>query len=123
MPGQYLGKKNIVIVYDKYQGDNGQEKTNWRTIGEVVLFRNEDQTISEVVKLWHIPGASIRIFPVKPKEQAPQGQPAQPPVQQVPTVPQADIPIVNEAGTPPPPVATPTPPPQGDEIDCSQIPF
>jgi len=128
--GQFIEKKNIVIAFEKYQAKDGQEKTAWRTIGEVAVFRNDDQTISEVVKLYSMPGANIRVFPPKDKQQT--QQPAQPaqqayqPQQQtqqlpvIPPTPASAIPVVN-AGVPtqvPPVQAQPT-----DEIQVSQIPF
>ena len=111
-----IGRKNIVLAYDKYQGQDGQEKTNWRTLGEIVMFQGDDGKVSEIVNLWTMPGASIRVFPPKDKQQTqqPTQQPAQP-TQTVAPTPPAEIPIVN--------VGVPTQPLPQDEISVDQIPF
>ena len=62
-------KENISVAYEKYTDKTGQEKTAWKTIGEVLTFSKEDGTYSKMVKLYSMPGASISLFEQKPKEQ------------------------------------------------------
>lgn len=69
---QVARREDLVLDYEKYQS-NGEEKTAWKNIGEIITFKNDDGTYTKIVKLWTIPGKVIRVFerkenrePVKP---------------------------------------------------------
>ena len=118
MPSQFVERKNIVVAYEKYE-QAGVEKTAWKTIGEVVVFRNDDKTLSELVKLYNMPGINIRIFPQKTDNVRP-ATPATP-AQPVHPFPAPATSTVTKV-TPSQPVI-PTTTPEQDEINVNEIPF
>jgi len=73
-----LKKENIVAVQGTYQDQQGAEKKEYRTIGEVLTISGQDGSSFQKIKLYHMPGADISLFEQKPKEQATQqNQPQQ----------------------------------------------
>lgn len=52
-----------ICIREKYEGKNGEEKTNWNKIG--FIFESNGK---EYMKLYHIPNTLISIFEQKPKE-------------------------------------------------------
>ena len=72
-------KENISVAYEKYTNKQGEEKTAWRTIGEVLTFQRDDGSYSKMVKMYSMPGISIQLFEQKPRDGAAQ-KPAVPTV-------------------------------------------
>lgn len=71
-----IKRSNLCVVTRKYTDQNGNEKANWRTIGELTTFQKEDGTTSTICELYHMPGVTISVF--APKQQSQPAQPAQP---------------------------------------------
>jgi len=91
---QLARTEDIVVPFEKYQS-NGQEKTAFRNIGEIITFKRDDGTYSKIMKLWTMPNVQIKIFERKPKEQRQ-------------TTPKAEVAPVQ---------------PQEEEINIEDIPF
>lgn len=49
---QLVGKKNIVIVTDTYQDQQGQQKNQYKTIGEIVTMRDDQNQVYSFGKIW-----------------------------------------------------------------------
>ena len=96
-------KENISVAYEKYTNKQGEEKTAWRTIGEVLTFKREDGTYSKMVKMYSMPGVSINLFEQKERDGA--------------TTKKAAVPTVSPEGNP-----TSIKPEEGD-INLKNIPF
>ena len=65
-----IKRENIAVAFEKYTDKFNQEKTSWRTIGEVLTFSKDDGSVNKMVKIYSMPGASISLFEQKPKDQA-----------------------------------------------------
>lgn len=97
-------KENISLAYEKYTDKQGNEKTSWKTIGEVLTFQKEDGSYSKMMKLYSMPGVNISLFEQKPRENT--EQPHQ----------RAEVPTINrDSGTS---IAT-----EEEEINIKNIPF
>lgn len=101
-----IKRENISLAFEKYTDNKGDEKTVWKTIGEVLTFENEGR-VSKMVKLYSMPGASISLFEQKPREGTQKVAPHQKPI--VSTVQQDEPPAnINK---------------EEDEINIKDIPF
>lgn len=64
-------KFNLSKAGRKYQGNDGQEKTQWDNVGTLTEFHKDDGTINKVVEIPAI-GLTANVFAIKPKTE--QGQ-------------------------------------------------
>lgn len=75
-----LKKSNLVVVLREYES-NGEKKKVWGKLGEITTFQADDNSTFSKVELFHMPGASISVFPQEEKKQeAPAPAPIAPPV-------------------------------------------
>lgn len=86
---QIARREDLVLAFEKYQV-NGEEKTNWKNIGEIITFKNEDGTYSKIVKLWNLPGQTVRVFN---REEKPKPTPVAPVEPEEPGIDLQDIPF------------------------------
>ena len=80
-----IKKENITIITGVYTDDQGNEKSRYRTIGELVTMQGDDGSHYQFGELWGPHGSTnIKIYDQQPKQQsvplaAPQQSYAQPP--------------------------------------------
>jgi len=60
----------------KYTDKQGEEKTQWNTVGTMTEFHKEDGTVSRIMDIPAI-GLEANIFPFVPKDKAQEQTPAQ----------------------------------------------
>ncbi len=58
----------------KYTDSQGNEKTYWDKVGEMIEFTKQDGTVNRIVKIPAI-GLEANVFEEKPREEAPKPQP------------------------------------------------
>lgn len=118
MANRPLKRFNIVVSARKYIDRDGNEKTIFRRIGELTTW--EGGGIS--VELYHMPGARISAFEQKPRDDA-----FTPRKEDLPTVSQDDIPVVENEGLSTGTSEAPTVKPEGadstEDIKVKDIPF
>ena len=124
--GQVIKKENIVIVTGEYQGQNGMKK-EYRTIGEIVTYKNDNGQISQFGKLWGAGGATeFNIYAQRDRQQV--QAPAQTNMGQAPQGGHANVqmhpshPAAQHQTNPGQPAPPPQPPQQFDNFD-DDIPF
>ena len=87
-----IKKENISIVIGTYTNNEGQEKKQFRTIGELITMKGDDGSHYQFGKIWGAGGCTeIKIYPQEDKSaQQPiqQQQPQQNYQQQAPQAPQ-----------------------------------
>jgi len=70
-------KHNLCVAVRKYTDQTGQEKSIWRTIGELTTFKTDKGT-NTICELYHLPSVKISVFEQKKKEtEKPQEQSSQ----------------------------------------------
>ncbi len=91
---QFIKKENLTISIGEYQKD-GQNKKQWRTIGEIVTMQGDDGQPYQFFKLWGAGGVvEGKVFEQQEnsnannQQQAPAQQYQQAPVQQYQQAPQ-----------------------------------
>jgi len=68
--GQVIKRENLTIVTGEYQQD-GQTKKRYRTIGELVTFQNDDQSISQFGEMWGPTGSTkFNVYEQQDRSQA-----------------------------------------------------
>ncbi len=78
-----IKKENITIVIGTYTNGEGQEKKQFRTIGELITMQGDDGSHYQFGKIWGAGGCTeIKIYPqedknAQPQQSAPQQAPAQ----------------------------------------------
>ena len=72
---QLIKKENISIVIGTYEKE-GQQKKQYRTIGELITMQGDDGTTYQFGKLWGASGVTeIKVYPQEERsQQQPQGQ-------------------------------------------------
>lgn len=70
-------KKYSISKPRKYTDKNGNEKTFWDRVGEMIEFEKQDGSVSRIVKIPAI-GLEANVFEDKPREQG-----FQPPMEEV----------------------------------------
>jgi len=75
---QLIKKENISIVIGSYEKE-GQQKKQFRTIGELITMQGDDGTTYQFGKLWGASGVTeIKVYPQEERnQQQPQQQYAQ----------------------------------------------
>jgi hypothetical protein len=81
--GQVIKKENIVISIGKYPDkQTGQERNQWRTIGELITMQGDDGSVYQFGKLWGAGGVTeIKVFEQEDKNKAMQAAGVQQPQQ------------------------------------------
>lgn len=71
----FIKKENLVISTGEYQKD-GQTKQEWRTIGEIVTMKGDDNSEYQFFKMWGSGGVvEGKVFEQKDKNQQASQQP------------------------------------------------
>ena len=70
-----INKENITIVIGTYTNNEGQEKKQFRTIGELITMQGDDGSHYQFGKIWGAGGCTeIKIYPQEDKNAQPQQQ-------------------------------------------------
>lgn len=84
-----LQKKELLKVSTgTYTNNQGEQKNNYRTIGEINTFQDDKGQTFQGAEIYHMPGVRVKVFEANQqnqtnRQQQPQ-QPQQPPQQQPP---------------------------------------
>jgi hypothetical protein len=76
---QFIKKENLTISIGEYKDAQGNDKKQWRTIGEIISMMGDDGKPYQFFKLWGAGGVvDGKVFEQKENNQAQRPQQAQP---------------------------------------------
>lgn len=83
MTAQLVKKENLTISIREYTDGQGNQKKVWKTIGELITWRGDDNQEYQSFEMWGPTGSTQgKVFEQKDNNQQPQQQSYQQPQQQ-----------------------------------------
>jgi hypothetical protein len=74
----FIKKQNLTISIGEYKDAQGQDKKQWRTIGEIVTMKGDDGSEYQFFKMWGAGGAvEGKVFEQEERQTTQQNNPQQ----------------------------------------------